>query len=312
MKLTINNLSKTYDNGVEALKNINLTIGKGMFGLLGQNGAGKSSLMRTLATLQDADQGEIFLGRISAGKEPEKIRQNIGYLPQEFGVYDSVSAEEMLDYMARIKGVVKKSERLNLVAFLLEKVNLYQVRKKRLKTYSGGMKQRFGIAQALLGNPKMVIVDEPTAGLDPEERNRFYNILSRLGEDIIVILSTHIVQDVTSLCSDMAIIGNGRVLVHAPPEKIIKAVKGKIWVKTINRNDLDSYQKTFKVIASHFKHGKMSIHVFSDSAPDSSFEARKPDMEDAYFSVIKGETDLSSFSENSLKENGENVVYNQV
>ncbi len=292
MKLTIENLSKTYANGVRALDHINLTIGKGMFGLLGQNGAGKSSLMRTLATLQDADDGQIFLGDINVVKEPEKIRKTLGYLPQEFGVYDAVSAEEMLDYIARIKGVTGKSERSALVEELLYQVNLYEARKKRLKTYSGGMKQRFGIAQALIGNPRLIIVDEPTAGLDPQERNRFYNILSELGEQAIVILSTHIVEDVTALCSDMAIIGGGRVLSHASPRKTIEAVAGKIWTKEIERGELGTYKEKFPVITTHISQGTMRIHVYSDTRPDNSFSAKAPDMEDAYFAVINGYTTL--------------------
>jgi len=299
--LQITNLSKTYANGVQALKNINLTIGKGMFGLLGQNGAGKSSLMRTLATLQDADQGEIFLGDTDVVKEPEKIRRTLGYLPQEFGVYDAVSAEEMLDYIAQVKGVTKQSERRDQVAYLLNKVNLYGMRKKRLKTYSGGMKQRFGIAQALIGNPELIIVDEPTAGLDPEERNRFYNILSELGEEVIVILSTHIVEDVTSLCSDMAIIGSGRVLVHAPPRNIIDAVKGKIWGREIERTALDRHKGNLNVIATYLNHGRMRIHVFSDEQPAPFFESKIPDMEDAYFGVITGYADLSRLSVSGSK-----------
>ncbi|KIX10952.1 ABC transporter ATP-binding protein [Dethiosulfatarculus sandiegensis] len=293
MKLTIQNLSKTYANGVQALKNVNLTIGKGMFGLLGQNGAGKSTLMRTLATLQDADKGEVFLGDTDVFKEPGKIRQTLGYLPQEFGVYDSMSAEEMLDYIALIKGVSKRAERKALVEYLLDRVNLYAVRKKSLNSYSGGMKQRFGIAQALVGKPELIIVDEPTAGLDPEERTRFYNILSELGEEAIVILSTHIVEDVTSLCSDMAIIGGGEVLVHDTPQKIIKAVEGKLWVKEVDRSGLSACKEMFPVIAVHIKQGKTRIHAFSDTAPDASFEPKLPDMEDAYFAVIGGCANLS-------------------
>ncbi len=302
MKLTIKNLSKTYANGVHALDNINLTIGKGMFGLLGQNGAGKSSLMRTLATLQDADQGQIFLGEIDAMKEPEKIRRILGYLPQEFGVYDAVSAEDMLDYLAQIKGMTKNAERKDHVSYLLNKVNLYEVRKKRLKTYSGGMKQRFGIAQALIGNPELIIVDEPTAGLDPEERNRFYNILSKLGEEVIVILSTHIVEDVTSLCSDMAIIGVGKVLVHASPKNIIKTVEGKIWSRKIKQKELISYQENHNVIATYFTLGEMRIHVFSHEQPESIFEPVTPDMEDAYFAVIHGHADLCNLSVSHSKQ----------
>lgn len=299
MRLTIRNLSKTYSNGVKALNDVNLTIGRGMFGLLGQNGAGKSTLMRTLATLQDADQGQILLGEINALREPGKIRRTLGYLPQEFGVYDSMSAEDMLDYISRIKGVVKKADRKALVEYLLHRVNLYEVRQKSLNSYSGGMKQRFGIAQALVGKPELIIVDEPTAGLDPEERTRFYNILSELGEEAIVILSTHIVEDVTSLCSDMAIIGDGQVLVHATPREIIEAVEGKIWVKPIDRGDLDACKDTLPVIAVHIEQGKTRIHVYCDAAPDASFEPKSPDMGDAYFAVIRGYADVSESSVNA-------------
>lgn len=296
MTLTIQNLSKTYANGVHALKDVNLTIGQGMFGLLGQNGAGKSTLMRTLATLQDADQGRIFLGDADVLREPGKIRRTLGYLPQVFGVYDAMSAEDMLDYISRIKGIEKKADRKAMVQYLLHRVNLYEARKKCLSSYSGGMKQRFGIAQALVGAPELIIVDEPTAGLDPEERTRFYNILSELGEEAIVILSTHIVEDVTSLCSDMAIIGNGRVLIHATPREIIKSVKGKIWVKPVERNDLDACKEAFPVIAVHIEQGKTRIHVYSDTPPDASFEPKSPDMSDAYFAVIRGHADISKIA----------------
>ena len=291
MELTINNLSKTYPNGVQALKKVNLNIGKGMFGLLGQNGSGKSTLMRTIATLQDADEGEIFLEKIDVFKKPEQARKALGYLPQEFGVYDTISAEEMLDYVADIKGIVKKKERKELVEALLHNVNLYEVRKNKLETYSGGMKQRFGIAQAIIGNPELIIVDEPTAGLDPAERKRFYNILSELGEDAIVILSTHIVEDITTLCNDMAVIGNGEVLFRGAPAQLIESIKGKIWEKEINRNELPEYEERFVVNSSRIKQGKMSVDVYSDDLPDSSFKAKEPDMEDAYFAVIHPEID---------------------
>ncbi len=292
MELKINNLSKTYPNGVQALKSINLTIGKGMFGLLGQNGAGKSTFMRTIATLQDADQGKIVLDEIDMFKKPQEARKVLGYLPQEFGVYDTVSAQEMLDYVADLKGIVNKKERKKLVKALLNKVNLYDVRKKKLGTYSGGMKQRFGIAQALIGSPKLIIVDEPTAGLDPAERKRFYNILSELGQETIVILSTHIVEDVTTLCSDMAVIGNGEVLYRGAPKKLIESVKGKIWEKEITRGELAEYEKKFFVTSSHLKQGRMSVDVYSDTLPDSSFKEKEADMEDAYFAVIHPEIDF--------------------
>lgn len=291
MTLEIKNLFKTYPNGVQALKNISLSIGKGMFGLLGQNGAGKSTLMRTIATLQNADTGEVVLGEIDILKKPEEARRLLGYLPQEFGVYDTVSAEEMLDYVADLKGIVNKKERDELVKALLNNVNLYDVRKKKLGTYSGGMKQRFGVAQALIGSPELIIVDEPTAGLDPAERRRFYNILSELGEDTIVILSTHIVEDVTTLCSDMAVIGNGEVLYRGAPKELIDSVKGKIWEKDIDRSELPEYEDKFLVTSSHLKQGRMSVDVYSDTLPDSSFKEKEADMEDAYFALIHPETD---------------------
>jgi ABC-type multidrug transport system ATPase subunit len=287
MKLKISHLSKTYPNGVQALKDIDLTIGKGLFGLLGQNGAGKSTLMRTLATLQDPDKGDIRLGDIDFLEAPEKARRTLGYLPQQFGVYNTVTGEEMLDYIADIKGIVGKKQRKELVMALLNKVNLYGVRKKKLITYSGGMKQRFGIAQALIGNPKLLIVDEPTAGLDPDERNRFYNLLSELGEDAIVILSTHIVEDVTTLCRDMAIIGRGQVLAKGSPTKMIESIKGEIWKKEIGRGELTAHEDRFDVISSKIQQGKISVTVFNHSLPDPSFEAKAPDLEDAYFAVIK-------------------------
>ncbi|MCD4812443.1 ABC transporter ATP-binding protein [bacterium] len=286
MQLKINNLSKTYPNGVQALKGVSLTIGKGMFGLLGQNGSGKSTLMRTIATLQDADSGEIYFDTINVFKQSMETRKKLGYLPQEFGLYDSVTAFEMLDYLADIKGMSKKNERKGLVNSLLQKVNLYAERDSKLGTFSGGMKQRFGIAQALIGNPELIIVDEPTAGLDPAERKRFYSILSELGEDAIVILSTHIVEDVTSLCHQMAVIGHGKMLVTGIPQDIIDSVKGKIWEKEITAHELPDYENKFKVTSSHLKQGKMSIDVYSDEQPDASFRGKEPDLEDAYFTVI--------------------------
>lgn len=289
MQLKINHLSKTYPNGVKALDNVSLTIKKGMFGLLGQNGAGKSTLMRTIATLQDADSGEIYLDTIDVFKQSMEIRKKLGYLPQEFGLYDSVTAFEMLDYLADIKGVVKKNERKMLVDSLLQKTNLYAVRDSKLGTFSGGMKQRFGIAQALIGNPELIIVDEPTAGLDPAERRRFYSILSELGESAIVILSTHIVEDIITLCSSMAVIGDGKVLTKGIPQDLIDSVKGKIWEKEITAHELSNYEKKFKVTSSHIKQGKMSIDVYSDKQPDASFREKAPDLEDAYFTVIHPE-----------------------
>ncbi|MEM9984443.1 MAG: ABC transporter ATP-binding protein, partial [Bacteroidota bacterium] len=229
MQLDIQNLSKTYPNGVKALQNVSLSIGKGMFGLLGQNGAGKSTLMRTIATLQDPDQGGITFNGIDVLTQPQELRKTLGYLPQEFGVYPNVTAEELLSHIADMKGIVSKGERKDTVEALLQKVNLYEAKSKKLDGYSGGMKQRFGIAQALIGNPDLIIVDEPTAGLDPMERNRFYNLLSELGEDAVVILSTHIVEDVSTLCTDMAIIGRGKVVLTGKPHEVENALRGKLY-----------------------------------------------------------------------------------
>src|SRR5246500_2772952 len=242
MKLVINSLSKTYANGVAALKDVSLTLTNGMFGLLGPNGAGKSSLMRTIAALQEADKGSIYLDDLDVLKNKTQVRQLLGYLPQEFGVYPKISAERMLDHIAQLKGVGNAGERKDLVLALLEKVNLYKDRKKRLGTYSGGMKQRWGIAQALIGNPRLIIVDEPTAGLDPAERNRFYNLLSHLGENTIVILSTHIVEDVSTLCSRFAIICQGEVLYSGEPDNAITTLEGRIYSKKIPQGDIDRYR----------------------------------------------------------------------
>jgi ABC-type multidrug transport system ATPase subunit len=286
MELIIQNLSKTYPNGTKALKNINLTIPTGMFGLLGPNGAGKSSLMRTIATLQEADSGSIMLGEMDVLRQKEDMRKVLGYLPQEFGVYPKVSAEEMLDHFAVLKGISNSKERKEVVASLLQQTNLYDVRKKNLGGYSGGMKQRFGIAQALLGNPRLIIVDEPTAGLDPAERNRFHNLLSEIGENIIVILSTHIVEDVTDLCRNFAIINKGEVLLTGDPLQVIDELKGRIWRKFINKEELIGHQLQYEVISSRLFAGKTIIHVVSDAQPGPEFEAVVPDLEDVYFSKI--------------------------
>jgi ABC-2 type transport system ATP-binding protein len=286
MLLKINNLSKKYNNGVQALSRVTLNIGKGMFGLLGQNGAGKSTLMRTVATLQDADSGTITFGDIDIVREPFKLRKILGYLPQEFGVYPSLTSEELLSQIADLKGITDKTERKQIVQYLLQKVNLYEVRKKKIGTYSGGMKQRFGIAQALLGNPQLIIVDEPTAGLDPVERNRFYNLLSEIGENTVVILSTHIVEDVSTLCNDMAIIGGGKVLLSGKPSDIEQSLDGKIWELQINRNELLHYQKNFDIISTRFHLGKMLITIFSDEAPGNRFSKKSPTLEDAYFKQL--------------------------
>nr|WP_321414780.1 ABC transporter ATP-binding protein [uncultured Allomuricauda sp.] len=286
MELIINNLSKTYSNGVKALQNVSLTIGKGMFGLLGQNGAGKSTLMRTIATLQDPDTGEIDFNGINVLKSPEALRRTLGYLPQEFGVYPNVTAEELLTHIADMKGIVNKAERKETVEALLNKVNLYDVRSKKLDGYSGGMKQRFGIAQALLGNPELIIVDEPTAGLDPMERNRFYNLLSELGENAVVILSTHIVEDVSTLCTDMAIIGGGKVLLTGKPDEIEQALNGKLYEVPIDKNKLEDYQAKYNVISQRFFAGKLMITVLADELPHGDFDAKKPSLEDAYFKLL--------------------------
>ncbi|WP_092675150.1 ABC transporter ATP-binding protein [Hymenobacter arizonensis] len=287
MALTITNLSKTYPNGTQALKNVSLDIPTGMFGLLGPNGAGKSSLMRTIATLQDADTGSIHLDDIDVLRDKEAVRRVLGYLPQEFGVYPSVSAEELLDHFATLKGIANSKERKEMVAALLHQTNLYDVRKKHVGGYSGGMKQRFGIAQALLGNPKLIIVDEPTAGLDPAERNRFHNLLSEIGENLVVILSTHIVSDVSDLCRHMAIINKGEVLLNGDPLTVMNNLRGKIWRKLIEKAELPALQSATQVISSRLFAGKTVVHVLADSSPDSGFEIVNPDLEDVYFSEIK-------------------------
>ncbi|SMD36268.1 ABC-type multidrug transport system, ATPase component [Reichenbachiella faecimaris] len=288
MKLEIKNLSKTYANGVHALKGVNLEINTGMFGLLGPNGAGKSSLMRTLATLQEPDTGSITFGEIDVLKQKDEVRKLLGYLPQEFGVYPKISAEVLLDHLAVLKGVTKRSERKELVASLLQKTNLYDSRKKNLGGFSGGMKQRFGIAQALLCDPKLIIVDEPTAGLDPAERNRFHNLLSELGENTVVILSTHIVDDVKELCTDMAIINKGEVLLKGNPIESIDTIKGKIWRKVIEKTELEDYKANYKVVSEKLISGKPIIHVYAESLPDASFESVAADLEDVYFAQIFG------------------------
>ncbi len=288
MLLQIKNLSKTYSNGVRALNDITLDIQSGMFGLLGPNGAGKSTLMRTIATLQDPDQGSIFLGDINVLKEKDKVRGMLGYLPQEFGVYPRISAEALLDHLAVLKGVDNRSQRKEIVQALLQKTNLYQHRKKNIGSYSGGMKQRFGIAQALIGDPRLIIVDEPTAGLDPAERNRFLNLLGEIGSDTVVILSTHIVEDVRELCTDMAIINNGEVLLKANPTSAIEALKGRTWKKIIEKTELENYKQQYNVIAEKLVAGKPNIHVYSMDNPGNGFELTEPGLEEVYFSQIFG------------------------
>jgi len=286
MQLVIKELSKTYANGVHALRGINLTINPGMFGLLGPNGAGKSSLMRTIATLQEPDFGSIQLGNINVIHQNDALRQTLGYLPQEFGVYPKISAEDLLSHLAVFKGIRNKKERKQIVEVLLHKTNLYNDRKKHLAGYSGGMKQRFGIAQALLANPQLIIVDEPTAGLDPAERNRFLNLLGELSEDTIVILSTHIVEDVKELCTDMAIINRGQVLMQGNPLKAIEKLEGRIWRKQISREELPFYKENFNVISDKLMAGLPTIHVLTDEIPATGFYLVPPDLEDVYFSFI--------------------------
>ncbi|NAS31051.1 ATP-binding cassette domain-containing protein [Flavobacteriaceae bacterium R38] len=289
MELIIKEVSKTYGNGVQALKNISLEIPKGMFGLLGPNGAGKSSLMRTIATLQEPDTGSIQLGNLDVLTQKNEIRKVLGYLPQEFGVYPKISAEVLLDHLAVLKGIMNKKERKDLVHALLHKTNLWKARKKNLGGYSGGMKQRFGIAQALIANPKLIIVDEPTAGLDPAERNRFLNLLGELGENTVVILSTHIVEDVKELCTNMAIINQGEVVLKGNPLKTIEDIEGKVWSKRIPKDELEAHKINFHVISERLIAGKPEIHVFSEEQPDPSFRGIHADLEDVYFSQIFGD-----------------------
>jgi ABC-2 type transport system ATP-binding protein len=286
MKLTISNLSKTYSGGLKALDNINMEITSGMFGLLGPNGAGKSSLMRIIATLQEADNGTITLDEIDVLKEKDEVRKVLGYLPQDFGFYPKVSAWDMMNHFAFLKGIANDKERKEVCESLLYQTNLFDVRKRNIGDYSGGMRQRFGIAQALLGNPKLIIVDEPTAGLDPTERNRFHNLLSEIGENIIVILSTHIVEDVRSLCSNMVIMNQGTILLSGKPTTVIDDMKGKIWAKTLEKEIVNEYKKNHRVISSKVVDGKIQIHVFNTSQPDPSFKEVAADLEDVYFSTI--------------------------
>lgn len=286
MQLIIKNLNKVYPNGVKALNNINLTINKGMFGLLGPNGAGKSTLMRTVAALQDPDSGSIHLGDIDVVKQKTELRKVLGYLPQDFGFYPKVSAVTLLEHFAVLKGITHKKERRELIDALLHQTNLFEVRKRNVSEYSGGMRQRFGIAQALLGNPKLIIVDEPTAGLDPAERNRFHNVLSEIGEQVIVILSTHIVDDVKSLCNQMVVMNKGMILLEGTPKQAVETVQGKIWRTSVEKEELQDYRSRFQVISHHVSEGKMLIHVYADDKPDAAFEPVEAGLEDVYFSSI--------------------------
>jgi ABC-type multidrug transport system ATPase subunit len=286
MELRIDALSKTYENGVKALNNVSLNISPGMYGLLGPNGAGKSTLMRILATLLDADSGSAFLGDIDMLHQKIEVRRVLGYLPQEFGVYPRVSAIDMLDHIAILKGLNHRGERKEAIERLLQFVNLYPDRHKKLTSFSGGMRQRFGIAQALIGNPQLLIVDEPTAGLDPGERNRLYNLLSEIGEQVIVILSTHIVQDVMQLCANMSIIHHGRVLYAGSPGDAIATLTGKIWSKSILKAELADHQVTYRIISSRLTSGRPLIHIYSDDPPGDGFHPADADLEDVFFSRI--------------------------
>lgn len=288
MELRIERLSKTYPGGVQALDNVSLTIPAGMYGLLGPNGAGKSTLMRIIATLQEPDSGEVTLGSLDVLRQKDDVRKQLGYLPQDFGVYPRVSAREMLDHLALLKGIANTGERKEIVDAMLHRVNLWGHRKKALTGFSGGMRQRFGIAQALLGNPRLLIVDEPTAGLDPGERNRFYNLLAEVGEQVIVILSTHIVQDVMELCTNMAIIHEGRVLFAGAPDEAIRRLTGSIWQRSILKSETKEYESRYRVISSKLIAGRPLIHVFSQEDPADGFAPVAPDLEDVFFSHIHG------------------------
>ena len=285
--LTIKALNKTYANGVQALKDIHLQIPTGLYGLLGPNGAGKSSLMRTIATLQEPDSGSIHFDGIDVLQDKEALRRQLGYLPQDFGVYPKVSAEDLLNHFAVLKGLTQRAERKEMVEGLLQQTNLWEARKRKLGTFSGGMRQRFGIAQALLGAPRLVIVDEPTAGLDPDERNRFLNLLAEIGEQVVVMLSTHIVEDVTDLCPRMAMIVKGEVLLQGEPQAAIELLRDKVWRKRISKSALPEYQQRFNVLSSRLVAGQPQINVHCESQPDEGFVQVEPDLEDVYFLKIR-------------------------
>ena len=287
IELRIESLSKTYKNGVKALDNVSLTIPAGMYGLLGPNGAGKSTLMRTLATLQEPDSGSATLGDIDVLKQKDEARKRLGYLPQEFGVYPRISVEDMLSHIALLKGITQAKERKDLVAWMLKRCNLYDDRKRALSGFSGGMRQRFGIAQALIGNPQLLIVDEPTAGLDPGERNRFYNLLSEISEEMIVILSTHIVEDVMDLCTNMAIINKGRVLYQGHPQDAIAQLNGRIWQISIAKTELADYEQRYQVVSNKLVGGRPFLHVYSTSTLSNGFAPSAPGLEDVFFTKIR-------------------------
>jgi len=294
MELEIRNLSKTYANGVVALDGVTLRIPPGMFGLLGPNGAGKSTLMRILATLQECDAGSVFLDDIDVLDEKDEVRRLLGYLPQDFGVYPKVTAYELLDHFAQLKGLANRARRREVVDGLLQQTNLFEVRDQRLGTFSGGMKQRFGIAQALLGDPQLIIVDEPTAGLDPQERVRFHNLLSDIGQDKTVILSTHIVSDVADLCANMAIINKGHVLLCGEPAKLIEGIEGKIWARFVSKPELLAFQKRHTVISTRLLSGRPMIHVYAERYPGDDFEPVHPTLDDVYFATIAGRHNASA------------------
>jgi len=286
MQLTIANLSKTYPNGTQALRDVSLDIPRGMFGLLGRNGAGKSTLMRILATLQQPDEGTARLGDIDVIRDKPRVRETLGYLPQSFGFHPKARAERLLDHFAILKGIEERGARRDAVEALLRQTNLWDVRAQTLGTFSGGMRQRFGVAVALLGNPRLIIVDEPTAGLDPEERVRFLNLLSRIGQDSVVILSTHIVEDVEELCTCMAIIDQGEILLEAQPSRAIAGLRGKIWRRTVTHAELDALEREQRVISTKMRAGQTSVHVYAEASPGKEFEAVEPDLKDVYFSVM--------------------------
>ncbi|MDB4915086.1 MAG: transporter related protein [Gemmatimonadetes bacterium] len=288
MELRIEHLAKTYPNGVRALHDVTLTIPSGMFGLLGPNGAGKSSLMRTIATLQEPDTGSIMLGDIDVLRQKDRVRRTLGYLPQEFGVYPSVSAERLLDHFAILEGFTQRAARQRVVEGLLRQTNLWDVRKQRLGGYSGGMRQRFGIAVALLGDPSLIIVDEPTAGLDPAERVRFLNLLSEIGENSVVILSTHIVEDVADLCPRMAIIDRGEILLEAEPQVAMAALQGHVWKRIVAKQELPQIERNYRLICTKLQAGRTLVHVYAETRPGPEFEPVEADLEDVYFSVMAG------------------------
>ena len=288
MQLTIRNLSKRYPNGVQALAAVSLDVPPGMFGLLGPNGAGKSTLMRTLATLQSADSGTATLGDIDVLKEPERVRAVLGYLPQDFGVYPKVTAIELLDHLARLKGIADAASRRETVEALLHRVNLHDVRKQKLGGFSGGMRQRFGIAQAMIGNPKLVIVDEPTAGLDPEERVRFHNLLADIASDVVVILSTHIVSDVEDLCAQFAVIDKGQVLLSGRPDQYVASLAGRMWSRAVDKTETDAVRQQARVVSTRLAAGRTVVRAYGETSPGAGFEPVAPDLEDVYFCTIAG------------------------